>query len=52
MSELNIEIRAILRHYWKDNFKQIVVAKKKCEVEGGETVETQMAQFWFHKQVG
>ena len=33
MSERNIEIRAILRHYWKRNFKETEAAKKICEVE-------------------
>ena len=46
MSELNIEIRAVLRHYWKQKFKATEAAKKICEVEGEGTVEIKTAQFW------
>jgi hypothetical protein len=49
MSELNIEIRAILRHYWKQGYKAAKAARKICEVECEGTVEIRAAQIWFQK---
>jgi transposase len=50
MSELNIiEIRAILRHYWKQGYKAAEAASKICEVEDEGTVEIIAAQIWFQK---
>ena len=49
MSELNIEIRAILRHYWKQGYKAAEAARKICEVECEGTVEIHASQIWFQK---
>ncbi len=49
MSELNFEIRAILRHYWKQGYKATEAARKICDVEGDGTVEIRAAQIWFKK---
>lgn len=48
MSE-NIEIRAILRHYWKQGFKASKAAKKICEIEGKDTISIRTAQVWYKK---
>lgn len=49
MSYLPIEIRVILRHYWKQDWKAIDAAKKICEVEGEGSVSIRSAQEWFKK---
>lgn len=49
MSELNFEIRVILRHYWKQGYKATEAARKICDVEGDGTVEIRAAQIWFKK---
>jgi hypothetical protein len=28
------EVRLLLRHYWKENYKATAAEKKKCDVEG------------------
>ena len=45
----NFEIRVLLRHYWKQEFKATEAAKKICEVEGEEVVAVRTAQKWFKK---
>ena len=49
MSELNIEIRAILRIYWKQGYKAAEATCKICKVEGEGTVVIRAAQIWFQK---
>ncbi len=49
MSELNIEIRAILRHYLKQGYKAAEASRKMCEVEGEGTVKIRAAQILFQK---
>ncbi len=44
MSELNIEIRAIFRHYWKHGYKAAEASRKICEFEGEGAVEIRAAQ--------
>jgi hypothetical protein len=42
------EVRVLLRHYWKQNYKA-VAAEKKCDVEGEGAVNECMAQRWFKR---
>ena len=44
-----IELRVILRHYWKQGFKATDAAKKICQVEGEGIVEVRTAQIWFKR---
>lgn len=44
-----IEIRTLLRHYWKQAFRASAAAKKICQVEGEDVVSTRVAQMWFKK---
>lgn len=44
-----IEIRTLLKHYWKQNFNASAAARKICEVEGKDVVTTRIAQTWFKK---
>ncbi|KAI4477349.1 hypothetical protein M0804_012735 [Polistes exclamans] len=45
----NFEIRVLLRHYWKQQFKATEVVKKICEVEGKDVVSVRTAQKLFKK---
>jgi hypothetical protein len=38
------EVRVLLRHYWKQNYKAY---QKKCDVEGEGAVNERTAQRWF-----
>ncbi len=49
MRELNFEIRAILRHYWKQGYKATEAARKICDVEGDGTVEQTDSTNWVQK---
>lgn len=44
-----LEIRVLLRHYWKQNVNATQAAKKICEVEGKDFVSIRVAQNWFKK---
>jgi hypothetical protein len=41
------EVRVLLRHYWKQNYKATAAAKKICDVEGESAVNERTAQRWF-----
>ena len=45
----NYEIRILLRHYWKQQFKAAEAAKKICKVEGEDVLSIRTAQKWFKK---
>lgn len=52
LAEINmekLEIRTLLRHYWKQQFKASEAARKICEVEGENVVSLRIAQKWFKK---
>jgi hypothetical protein len=40
------EVRVLLRHYWKQNYKA-VAAGKKCNAEGEGAVNEYTVQRWF-----
>ncbi|CAH2092463.1 unnamed protein product [Euphydryas editha] len=42
------EIRALLRHYWKQKLKPAVVARKICKIGGKDTVNKPTAHRWFN----
>ncbi len=44
-----LEIRVLLRHYWKLRYKATAAARKICEVEGEGVVSTRTAQNWFKR---
>ena len=44
-----IEIRVLLRHYWKQGFNATAAARKICEVEGDDVVLDRTAWIWFKK---
>ena len=46
---VSYEIRVLLRHYWKQNFKANETAQKLCEVEGEETITIEETEDWFNK---
>jgi hypothetical protein len=37
------EVRVLLRHYWKQNYKTVAAAKKKSDVEGKGADNERMA---------
>jgi hypothetical protein len=41
------EVRVLLRHYWKQNYKAVAAAKYICDVEGEGAVNERTAQRWF-----
>jgi hypothetical protein len=43
------EVRVLLRHYWKQNYKATVAAKKVCDVEDEGAVNVRTAQRWFKR---
>jgi transposase len=45
----NLEIRVLLRYYWKQNLKAIEAAKRICEVEGEGVSSNGTAQNWFKR---
>lgn len=45
----NFYFRALLLHYWKQNFKATDAAQKICEVEGEGSISIRAAQKWFKK---
>jgi hypothetical protein len=45
------EVRVLLRHYWKQNYKATAVAKKICDVEDEGVVNERMARWWFKRFV-
>ena len=44
-----IEIRVLLRHYWKQGFNATAAARKIREVEGDDVVSDRTARIWFKK---
>jgi transposase len=44
-----LEIRVLLRHYWKQNLKATEAVKKICEVEGEDVISNRTAQNWFKR---
>lgn len=47
--EIKLEIRAILRHYWKQGFNAKIAAQKICQIEGIDSISVRSAQVWFRK---
>jgi hypothetical protein len=47
MENEKLEIRVLLRHYWKQDYKAGAAARKICEVEGERVVSTHTAQKWY-----
>jgi hypothetical protein len=45
------EVRVLLRHYWKQNYKATAATKKLCDVEGEGAVNERMAQQWLKRFV-
>jgi hypothetical protein len=43
------EVRVLLRHYWKQNYKAVAAAKEICDVEGEGAVNECTAQLWFKR---
>jgi hypothetical protein len=43
------EVRVLLRHYWKQNYKAAAAAKKKSDVEGEDAVNERTAHWWFKR---
>ena len=41
------EIRVLLKHYWKQDYKAAAMARTLCKVEGEGAVSERMAQQWF-----
>jgi hypothetical protein len=44
------EVWALLRHYWKENYKA-AEAEKECDVEGEGAVNEHTVQRWFKRFV-
>jgi hypothetical protein len=42
-------VRALFRHYWKQNYKAAAAANKKCDVEDEGAVNERTAQRWFKR---
>lgn len=49
MENEKLEIRVLLRHYWKQDYKAGAAARKICEVEGQGVVSTRTARNWFKR---
>jgi transposase len=43
------EVRVLLRHCWKQNYKAVAAAKNICDVEGEGAVNERMGQRWFKR---
>jgi transposase len=43
------EVRVLLRHFWKQNYKAMAAAKKLCVVEGEGAVNERTVQRWFKR---
>ena len=43
------EIRVLLKHYWKQDYKAAAAARRICEVEGEDVVSEHVAQPWFQR---
>jgi hypothetical protein len=43
------EVRVLLRHYWKQNYKAAAKKKKKSDFEGEGAVNERAAQRWFKR---
>jgi hypothetical protein len=42
------EVRVLLRHYWKQNYKSMAAAKEICDVGGEGAVNECTAQQWLN----
>jgi histone-lysine N-methyltransferase SETMAR len=49
MSQETIEIRVLLKHYWKKGLKATKAAREICSVEGEDAVSVRVAQMWFKR---
>lgn len=49
MSTPNIEILAILRHYWKKKVNASEATRIICEIEGDDVLKIRTAQNWYQK---
>lgn len=49
MEVTKFEIRVLLKHYWKQDYKAAAAARKICEVEGEGVVSERVAQRWFQR---
>ena len=49
MELIKFEIRVLLNHYWKQDYKAAAAARRLCEVEGDGVVSERVAQRWFHR---
>jgi hypothetical protein len=43
------EVRVLLRHYWKQNYKAAAAAKKKSDLEGKGAINEHTVQRWFKR---
>jgi transposase len=43
------EVRVLLRHYWKQNYKAVAAGGGGCDVEGEGAVNERTAQRWFKR---
>jgi hypothetical protein len=46
------EVRVLLKHYWKQNYKDVAAEKKICDVEGEAAVNERTAQRAFKRYMG
>ena len=44
-----LEIRFLVKHYWKQDYKAAAAARRICEVEGEDAVSEHVAQRWFQR---
>ena len=49
MEHTKFEIRFLLKHYWKQDYKAVAASRKICEVEGEGVVSERVAQLWFQR---
>ena len=49
MEFTKFEIRILLKHYWKQDYKAAAAARRICEVEGEGIVSERVVQRWFHR---
>ena len=49
MQEVEIVIRGILRHYWKEGVNSPETSRVKCQFEGPNTMNCKFAQSWYRR---
>ena len=47
MEFTKFEIRVLLKHCWKQDYKAVAAVRRICEVEGESVVSEGVAQLWF-----